>query len=270
MRTRSLILLLVTSLAGSHANAQISINPVQDYINKTTLLNNILSNARAADLSQRAQTNGQTPGRAPGAGKGPAASPTAFQPSSRSLLPAVLAARTGGNSAQQQEAARFFESLLDLYRKTAEHDGFPANDVAYAMEYFVVNGYMTYHDLHDVPYEKDPRVKRGKDSFDRITIINEKKTLKPTLLQERAVYAQIQQSLAENAQVRQMSDQNKQELTELLAIMFGVTYSAYLKGVNNEDDRLIEQAHRSAQSSLERLIGAPIDRIKIDESGLRK
>ncbi len=39
-------------------------------------------------------------------------------------------------------------------------DRFPANDLAYAMEYFVVNSYMIYHDLHDVPYERDPRVKR--------------------------------------------------------------------------------------------------------------
>ena len=34
-------------------------------------------------------------------------------------------------------------------------DGFPANDLAYAMAYVVVNGYMIFHDLHEVPYEKD-------------------------------------------------------------------------------------------------------------------
>jgi hypothetical protein len=274
MRAPSLTLLIAASLAGTAssftpgvAHAQIGLSPVQDYINKTTLLNDILSNARATGMSQRARTTRGTAGSSGGAA---AASPTAFRHAGRSLLPKLLAERAGGEAARRQEAERFFESLLDLYRRTAANDGFPPDELAYAMEYFVVNSYMTYHDLHDVPYEKDPRVRRGKDGFDRIAIINQKKALKPTIGHERAVYGQMRELLAANPAIVRMSDREKQELTELLAIMMGVNYTAYMRGVNAEDERLTEQARQVAREHLERLIGVPIARLQIDAGGLRK
>lgn len=190
-----LAVVLVLAAAPAPAGAQIGLSPVQDYIDKTTLLNGILSNARATDMSQRAQRD----------------------------------------AARRREAAAFFQSLLDLYRKTAATDGFPANDVAYAMEYFVVNGYMTYHDLHDVPYEKDPRVRRGAQPLDRVALAAE-----------------------------------KQELAEALAIGFGTTYAAYMRGVHAGDEALMAQARRTAGEQLERLVGAPAARIRIDESGLHR
>jgi hypothetical protein len=51
MRTLSATLLVVASLAGATARAQIMSSPVQDYINRTTLLDNILSNSRATTMS---------------------------------------------------------------------------------------------------------------------------------------------------------------------------------------------------------------------------
>jgi hypothetical protein len=260
---------IAASLVGIRADAQMVTNPVQDYINKTTLLNNILSNARATDMSQRAQTKGAVARGGSATANTPTASPTAFKHAGRALLPAALAARAT-NGADPREAERFFETQLDLYNRTATNDRFPATDIAYAMEYFVVNSYMIYHDLHDIPYEKDPRVKRGKDSFDRITIINEKKALKPTPLQERAVYNQMQATLAANPAIGRMTDREKQELTELMAIMFGANYTAYMRGVNAEDERAIAQARQTAKDHLEKLLGAPIAQIKIDESGVRK
>ena len=268
MRPLLTAFLIATSLVGIRANAQMMTNPVQDYINKTTLLNNILSNARATDMSQRAQAKGAAP-RGGSATANTPTSPTSFKHAGRALLPAALATRAT-DGADPREAERFFETQLDLYNRTAANDRFPANDIAYAMEYFVVNSYMIYHDLHDVPYEKDPRVKRGKDSFDRITIINEKKALKPTPLQERAVYNQMQAALAANPAIGRMTDREKQELAELMAIMFGANYTAYMRGVNAEDERVMAQARQTAKDHLEKLLGAPIAQIKIDESGVRK
>ena len=276
MKRRAFAVLLISSLVGVSAQAQMTINPVQDYINKTTLLNNILSNKRATDMSQKAQTQGKSSNRRGGGGVTPsgranpaAPEPTMFNRTDAFLMPELLAAKSAGGAARQADARRFFDSLLSLYEQTARKDGFPSNDLAYAFEYFVVNSYLTYHDLHDVPYEKDPRVKRGKDSFDRITIINEKKLLKVTPDQERAVYEQFRKLLAENAEVRGMTDRQKQELTEILAITFGVSFTAYMKGVNDEDERLMEQARQAAKSFLEKLVGAPVDRIKIGNDGLR-
>ena len=66
-----------------------------------------------------------------------------------------------------------------------------------------------------------------------------------------------------------MTDTQKQELTELLAIVFGVNYNDYMNGVNRQDDRLTDQARQVAKSNLEKLTGAPIDRISVTAHGLR-
>jgi hypothetical protein len=265
-------LLIISLLMGISAQAQLLTNPVQDYINKTTLLNNILSNQRAIDLSQKLQTNGRSIN--PSNRKSPVRpepqavpEPTKFTHAGNFILPKLLAEKSG--VAGQSGAEQFFASLLNLYQQTAQKDGFPPNDLAYAFEYFVVNSYMTYHDLHEVAYDKDPRVKRGKDMFDRLTIINEKKLLKVTLIQERAIYNQLKTTLSHNATIRKMTDREKQELTELLAIIFGLDFRAYLKGVNDEDDKAIEQARQTAKMYLERLTGAPVERIKISNEGVR-
>jgi hypothetical protein len=50
--------------------------------------------------------------------------------------------------------------------------------------------------------------------------------------------------------------------------MLGVNYTAYMKGVNSEDDALMNQARQSARQTLEKLVGAPIARITIDANGL--
>ncbi len=267
-------LLLLSSLLGISARAQILNNPVQDYINKTNLLNNILSNKRATDMSQKAQSKGKSTN--PTAGNSTSRTnsvtlpePTIFTHTGGSLLPKLLAGKSAVTTAEQLKAEQFFISLLNLYEGTARKDGFPANDLAYAFEYFVVNSYMTYHDLHDVDYDKDPRVKRGKDMFDRLTLINEKKLLKVSLSQERAIYNQFKTLLAGNPEVLKMTDGQKQELAELLAIMFGVQYTAYIKGVNREDEKGIEQARQMAKQYLEKLIGVPVERIKIGDNGLR-
>ena len=155
------ILFLISSAS---LEAQLLTNPVQDHINRTSLLNSILSNARATEMSQRAQTSGTAAnaGTSPGAGKGSTpADATKFTRAAGLLLPKVLAQKTAGGLADQRRAEQAFAAMVQLYDQTARKDGFPADDLAYAFEYFVVNSYMTVHDLHNVPYEKDPRVKLG-------------------------------------------------------------------------------------------------------------
>jgi hypothetical protein len=262
----ALIAVLAMAMSG---RAQIGTNPVQDYIDKTQLLNNILSNKRATDQSQKLQTQSHTQKRLAPRAASPV-EPTKFTPSSAAVLPQLLVEKTGGDAVRQREARQFFDSLLSLYRQTAQKDGFPSNDLAYAFEYFVVNSYLTYHDLHDVAYEKDPRVKRSADPLERLQLLAEKKAMKVTLTQERAVYDQFRDLLAANGQVRSLSDRQKQEITELLAIMLGVNLAMYMQGVNAENEPAMEQARQSARANLEKLIGAPIDAIKIGNGGLEQ
>lgn len=240
-------------------------NPVNDYINKTTLLNNILSNARAVDMSQRMQNGGVSEPRPAAEAK---ATPTQFKPGGAPFLPSRLAGSAGASAAQRQEAETYFRSLLTQYEETAQHDGFPANDVAYAMEYLLVNGYMIYHDLHEVPYEKDPTVKRTSDPLERLQLMAQKRARKPTLGEERAVFAQFQVALAAKPEMQKMSDQQKQELAELLAITLGMDLTAYLKALNAEDEAQIAQARASTKAHLETFFAMPIDAIKIGAKGL--
>jgi hypothetical protein len=65
-----------------------------------------------------------------------------------------------------------------------------------------------------------------------------------------------------------MTDAEKQEAAEMLAITFGVTYGAYLRGVESGDPALIDEARRAAQTGLEKMLGRPIERIRVGARGL--
>ena len=132
----------------------------------------------------------------------------------------------------------------------------------------MVNNYQLHHDLISLDPDKDPRAKRARDGFERITILNEKKLLQVSMYQERAIYNQFREVLAANPQIQKMTDAQKQEATELLAVMFGINFAGYMKGINDGDDQLADQARRLAGQGLEKLLGAPAAQIKITNNGL--
>ncbi len=51
-----------------------------------------------------------------------------------------------------------------------------------------------------------------------------------------------------------MTDEDKQKMTETLVIKAGVVTDGYLKAIDDEDERLINQAHQSAKENLEKLL----------------
>lgn len=158
-----------------------------------------------------------------------------------SILPKLLA--TKFEPEQRAQAEKFFQSHLDLYRQTAAKDGFPANDLAYALEYFVVNNYHLYHGLIGAPNGV-------------------------TMAQERAVYSQFKRMLASDADIKKMTDRQKQETTEVLAIMFGMNLQGYLVKDRSGGDKVYQQCREVARQGLEKLIGAKIEQIKITNKGV--
>jgi hypothetical protein len=256
--------LALVSLVAAPAGAQIMSNPAQWYIDTQMYSTRVFNDAVANSMITKGAR-----GTAAGKPNAPAAAePTRFREGTGASITEALARRTGGDAARQAAAKRTFDSYVALYRQTAQKDGFPSNDLAYAYEYFVVNNYQIYHDLFDVPYEKDPWAKRGRDGFDRITLMNQKKLQQVTMPQERAIYEQFRASLGANPEIRKLTDAQKQEAAEQLAIMFGVNYSAYLRAVNAEDDAAAEQARRMARQGLEKLLGASFERIKVTDAGV--
>jgi hypothetical protein len=242
--------------------AQIMSNPGQWYINNqiysTRVFNGVVANSmlRKGANQTRRTTNRQT--------NKPAIDYTGFRFAPNNFLPAKLSA----NSPNRSETEQILNTFVSLYKQTAQKDGFPANDLAYAFEYFVVNNYQIYHDLVELPADKDPRAKKAKDGFERIQILNQKKLEQVSIGQERMVYNQFREVLAANAEIQKMTDAQKQEASELLAIMFGVNFAGYMKGVNGGDDQLTEQARQLAKDGLEKLLGVSIGQINISNNGL--
>lgn len=248
------------------AAAQIMSNPAQWYINNQIYSTRVFNGVVANSMLRRKSTNGnqarqnqtKTPNKT-------ATDYSVFKATPNNSLPKQLSAKSGGN---QSETEQILNSFVNLYKQTAQKDGFPPDDLAYAFEYFVVNNYQIYHDLVEVPADKDPRAKRAKDGFERIEILNQKKLLQVSIYQERAIYKQFKEMLASNAEIQKMTDLQKQEASELLAIMFGVNFAGYIKGINDGDDQLTDQARQLAKEGLEKLLGASINQIKITNNGL--
>jgi hypothetical protein len=240
--------------------AQIMSNPAQWYINNQIYSTRVFNGVVANSMFRRG-ANRQNPSRQQNK---QARDFTSFRAAPNNTLPKMLAGKSPGG----RETEQILDGFIGLYHQTAQKDGFPANDLAYAFEYFVVNNYMVYHDLYDLPAEKDPRLKRARDGFERIELANQKRLLQVSIAAERTVYNQFREVLAANAEIQKMTDAQKQEATELLAIMFGINFAVYQKGINDGDDKLMQQARELSKQGLEKLLGVSISQIKISESGL--
>src|SRR5215204_1501760 len=263
---KKVLLAVLFSLCFSVVSAagQIMSNPAQWYINNQIYSTRVFNGVVANSMLRKGAGGKSTRQTAAKTNKTTAVDYTAFRAAPNNSLPKLLSAK----SAAKSETEHLLNSFVNLYKQTAQKDGFPANDLAYAFEYFVVNNYQIYHDLVELAADKDPRARRAKDGFDRIKILNEKRLLQVSIGQERTIYNQFREVLAANADIQKMSDAQKQEASELLAIMFGVNFAGYMKGINDGDEQLTEQARQLAKEGLEKLLGVPVRQIKITNNGL--
>lgn len=258
-------LLISLSVSAVPAAAQIMSNPAQWYINQQIYSTRVFNGVVANEMLRR-KTGGKRTLQNPATKSNqPANDYTAFKPRLENYLPKQLAAKSGGNA---RETEQVLEQFITFYEQTAQKDGFPATDLAYAFEYFVVNNYSIYRDLIDLPIDKDPRVKQARDRWERISIYNGKKLEQVTMYQERAIYKQFKEILGANPEIQKMTDQQKQETTEMLAIMLGINITTYMKGINEDDEKTTEQARQLAKQGLEKLLGVPVEQIKITNNGL--
>ena len=194
---------------------------------------------------------------------------TVFNPRQENYMPKVLAQTGKGSPVEQRQAEQFYNSQIVLYEQTASAMRYPANDVAYGLLHFILRNYEIYYDLVTVPIEKDPWAKRAKDGFERLALLNTKRSRLTTTEEDRAMYYQFKEMLSAKPEFKKMTNEEKQKMTETLVIMAGVVNAAYLKAIDAEDEQLINQAHVAAKGNLEKLLGVPIDRIKINLAGLQ-
>lgn len=268
MRHHTLALLLAAAAGAAPLPAQIMSNPGQWYINNqiysTRVFNGVVANSMV-DRARRGAAGAKGAAARPAT---PAPEPTQFRESANTTVPALLSANSSGIARTPAEARALFTSYIDMYRTTARKDGFPANDLAYAFEYFVVNNWQVYHDLVELPLDKDPRARRAKDGFDRIAIMGQKRVEQVTPYQERAIYEQFRARLGASAEVRAMTDAQKQEATEMMATLLGVNWAVYMKGIDALDDATAQQGRDMARQGLEKLLGVPIAKIHLTNRGI--
>lgn len=258
--------ILVFTFSAISANAQIMSNPSQWYINNQIYSTRVFNDAVANSMLKKGAKSGNRKTAKGGVNIVNAKDYTSFKETASSSLSKNLAGKTSGQTTR--EAEQLFNSFISLYKQTAAKDGFPSNDLAYAYEYFIVNNYQIYNDLMELPLELDPRLKSARDGFEKIEILNQKKLLQVSMPQERAIYNQFKATLSANPEIQKMTDSQKQEAAELLATLFGVNFAAYMKGINDRDGKLTEEARKMAGQGLEKLLGVSADKIKITGNGV--
>ena len=197
-----------------------------------------------------------------------AKSVTAFDLTGGRILPERLGSTAGKSAADVREAKQTFDMFLNDYEKVALKDGFPANDLAYGFEFFIVTNYNIYNDfLERNPADKALMAPNG-DPLLALQRSYSTKARFVTMTAEKAVYQQIKTFLSANPAIVKLTDRQKQEFTEMLAIVSMTNFYMYETAGKNNDAKAFAKAQSAAKQSLENMLSVSADKIKITAKGL--
>lgn len=193
---------------------------------------------------------------------------TAFSASNGRIISERLSSGAGKSPAQIREAKQMFDTLLDSYEKTARDDGFPPNDLAYGFVFYIVNSYNIYHDLlEQSPADKALMAPSGNPLL-ALQRTYSKRAGTITATGEKAVYQQVKNFLSANPAIVKLTDRQKQEYTEMLAIVSMTNFYMYESAGKNNDAEAFDKAQGMARQLLEKMFSVSADKIKITAKGL--
>jgi hypothetical protein len=266
-----LAVIFVTASLNLEANAQViyipQLDPVaihlQQQLFQQMAFGEMYKNSTAAGSKVRSR-NSNSQNTAAETAK----SVTAFSPASGRILPARLSGATGKSATEISNARQIFDMFLSNYEKTAFNDGFPPNDLAYGFSFFIVNNYIIYHDLQEKSPADKALMSPSGDPLLAMQHSYSKKAGAVTSTAEKAVYQQVKTFLSANPAITKLTDRQKQEFTEMLAIVTVTNYYTYEMAGKNKNAEVYAKAQSAAKQSLEKLLGAPADKIKITAQGL--
>lgn len=183
---------------------------------------------------------------------------TLFKGSKRFVVADLLVNQSRASAQEKAEAVRIIEEMVIIYAETAAKDGFPANDLAYAFQYYVVQNYHVYHNVFEnpvvIPWTNTIDVSKTPHYISSFG--------------EKALFHQFKDVLSPNPAVAKLSDLQKQQYTEMLAVVTNINFVAYSEGVKRKDRRIIDQSRQTAKQNLEQLFGISADKIIINDKGL--
>jgi hypothetical protein len=166
-------------------------------------------------------------------------SATAFRPVAASIYPQQLAREAATNEAERKEMEAVFAMCLRNYEANMRRQGQPVKDVARAVSYFIGVNYNVLHGGGTV-----------------------------TPAQGVALRAGITDALGEDESFRRLSDQEKQQIYETMAVL--AEFVALNISVADErgNKELAEATRSMARDNLEKLLGTSAASIRITDRGI--
>lgn len=164
---------------------------------------------------------------------------TSFNPVADSLIPKQIAARISDKPEEQQEYAENFNTLIDFYKSYVQDSKWQLNDVAHAISYYIGANYYVYKD--------------GKEISDR---------------QRTALYETVSKFLAENKDYRALSDAEKQEMYEVMAIQGSLPLLGYKSATEEGNKEASQRFRRDAEQNLENFFGVPVAKVQFTDEGI--
>lgn len=255
---------LLTTFGSFTANAQyggsnsFSNMVIRHNIQRSNLNNRILNNMRANKMIRDSYNNKKgidntatTP-----APKAPPRAVSIFDASPQRVV-------TKG--VQDQTTKALYEKALCSYENVAHKDGFIPNDIAYALNYYLVHNYVIYHNLFgEVENASDDPLVYLQQSY-------AKKSMQVQLSYEHAVHGQFQQFIESNAYLKNMNNEQKQEVAESLAVTTGMLWMLYADFLKTKDYSAYPEIRQTAYDNLKALLGENVDvnKLKVGYTGMR-
>jgi len=187
----------------------------------------------------------------------------------RRILPDQLSKAQGKNASEISQAKQAFDTFLNRYEESATTDGFPPNDLAYAFEFFIANNYNVYKDhLQQDPADKAPMSPSADPLLKLARMANKRSGYSLVGYVDKIIYQQMKDVLSKNPAIVKLTDRQKQEFTEMLAITTIATFDMYAAAGKSGDPEAFAEAQNMAKQSLEKMLGVSADKIKITAKGL--
>ena len=165
---------------------------------------------------------------------------TTFLPVASTILPQQLADSMAKTPADRERIEKVFMEMLGIYEEAATRSGAWSNDVARATSYLINSSYHVYTD--------------GRGMSDR---------------QFAAMRDAIRAALLEDNEFQRLSMREKQIIYEDFAISGSFVMFGYQVAQKQGNAKALAELRAMAKQNLERVLGAPADKISFTDAGIQ-
>lgn len=185
---------------------------------------------------------------------------TAFKFDSKYFAPDLILTDFKGTAAEKTTASRNIAADIDFYKSVALKDGFPANDLAYGFNFFIIHNLIIYNGVKCTALELG--IRGREDSCSIFTAHNY------TLDDERAIYNQFRKIL-DTPETAKLTDAEKQTMTEFMALKTTDLFNRWSNA--SQAPMTIENYNikMEAAKNLEDLLQIPAAKISISKEGVK-